>query len=76
MIQKNEQISLIKDILFFSILFFSFTIPVSAEITIAEKEEFTFAISPYFRTDAVAMKNTVDLDSNNKDDSTVYLGID
>ncbi|MFA5389166.1 MAG: hypothetical protein WC312_05360, partial [Candidatus Omnitrophota bacterium] len=41
-----------------------------------EKEEFTFAISPYFRTDAVAMKNTVDLDSNNKDDSTVYLGID
>ncbi|MCX5697134.1 MAG: hypothetical protein NTU54_04085 [Candidatus Omnitrophica bacterium] len=41
-----------------------------------ETEDFKLSMDSYFRTDVVALKNTVGLDSSNKDDSTVYLGID
>ncbi len=34
------------------------------------------ALDTYLRTDLVSFKNVVDLDSHNKDDQTVYLGID
>jgi len=33
-------------------------------------------LDSYLRTDLVSFKNVVDLDSHNKDDQTVYLGID
>ncbi len=41
-----------------------------------ETENFILSLESYFRTDVVSLKNVVDLDSQNKDDSTTYLGID
>ncbi|MFH0826873.1 MAG: hypothetical protein V1923_03175 [Candidatus Omnitrophota bacterium] len=43
---------------------------------IAETKDFVLSLDSYFRTDLVSFKNTVDLDSHNKDDSTAYLGLD
>ena len=39
-------------------------------------EQLALGIDTYFRADLVSFKNVVDLDSHNKDDHTVYLGID
>lgn len=44
--------------------------------TVFENENLCISSDVYFRTDLVTFKNVVDLDSKNKDDSTVYLGID
>ncbi|MCX5714568.1 MAG: hypothetical protein NT033_07165 [Candidatus Omnitrophica bacterium] len=41
-----------------------------------ETEDFELSIDSYFRTDVVSFNNVVDLDNSQKDDSTVYLGID
>jgi hypothetical protein len=41
-----------------------------------ETENFVLAMENYLRTDLVSFKNVADLDSHNKDDSTVYFGID
>ncbi|KPK97347.1 MAG: hypothetical protein AMJ95_09565 [Omnitrophica WOR_2 bacterium SM23_72] len=43
---------------------------------IAETKDFALYLDSYLRTDLVTFKNVVDLDSSNKDDSTVYLGLD
>jgi hypothetical protein len=47
-----------------------------AEIKVCETADSVFSIIPYLRVDTVILKNTVDLDSKNSDDSTGYLGID
>lgn len=73
--QKNRRI-IRGGVPFLIIYFFGFTVPLSAEIEVVRNENFLFSVSPYFRTDAVVLKNTVDLDSRNKDDSSAYLGID
>jgi len=65
-----------KSLLCVVICFFGFVGSVSAEIEIIKNENFLFSVSPYLRTDAVVLKNTVDLDNKNKDDSSAYLGID
>jgi len=39
-------------------------------------EQLELALDTYLRTDLISFKNVVDLDSHNKDDQTVYLGID
>lgn len=62
--------------LFFLTCFFGFVFPLRAEIEVVKNENFLFSVSPYFRVDAIVLKNTVDLDSKNKDDSSAYLGID
>jgi len=41
-----------------------------------ETEDFNFSIDTYLRTDLITFKNIVDLDSDNSDDTTAYLGID
>jgi hypothetical protein len=47
-----------------------------AELTLFEDERWLFTFSPSERTDVVMLKNTVDLDSEQSDDSTTYLGFD
>lgn len=47
-----------------------------AEVKVGEIKDYVFSITPYLRTDIVTLKNNVDLDSKNSDDSTTYLGID
>jgi len=49
---------------------FSYAAPV------LETEGFVFSLGGYFRTDVISLKNTVDLDSANSDDTSTYLGID
>jgi hypothetical protein len=44
--------------------------------TPAETANYSFSLEGYLRSDLVAFKNVVDLDSHNKDDAGVYLGID
>lgn len=61
---------------FVVICFFGLVFSASAEIEAINNERFLFSVTPYFRTDAVVLKNTVDLDNKNKDDSSAYLGID
>ncbi|MGE5197552.1 MAG: hypothetical protein ACM3IL_03500 [Deltaproteobacteria bacterium] len=41
-----------------------------------ENEDFALGMDTYLRTDLVTLKNVVGLDSGNKSDSTVYLGMD
>jgi hypothetical protein len=41
-----------------------------------ENEHFLFNIETYLRTDVVSFKNTVDLDSDNKEDAGAYIGLD
>lgn len=41
-----------------------------------ESENAVFSLQGYFRNDVVSFSNVVDLDSNNHDDKTTYLGID
>lgn len=43
---------------------------------VLETENFIFSMSGYARSDVVSFKNVVDLDSDNKDDTATYLGID
>ena len=43
---------------------------------ILETEHFALSIDSYLRQDCVSLKNTVDLDNSNSDDTTIYLGID
>ncbi len=47
-----------------------------AEVSVFENENFTFGITPYLQTDVISIKNTVDLDSGNKDDRSTYFGVD
>lgn len=47
-----------------------------AEIKIIDKQDYSLSITPYLRTDIVTLKNTIDLDSKNSDDTTTYFGID
>lgn len=61
---------------FCACIFFNTVLPLSAEMNLLDTQSFGLTFSPYLRTDGVVLKNTVDLDSNNKDDSSVYLGID
>ncbi|MDO8489673.1 MAG: hypothetical protein Q7S42_06175 [Candidatus Omnitrophota bacterium] len=39
-------------------------------------DQIALSLNTYLRTDLVSFKNVVDLDSHNKDDHTVYFGID
>lgn len=39
-------------------------------------DQLGLVLNSYLRTDLVSFKNVVDLDSHNKDDQTVYLGLD
>ncbi len=47
-----------------------------AEINLIDTKDYVFSITPYFRTEVVALKNNIDLDSKNSDDTTAYLGFD
>ncbi|MDD5585292.1 MAG: hypothetical protein PHV55_09615, partial [Candidatus Omnitrophica bacterium] len=47
-----------------------------AEITILESPHYVFNTSGYLRTDMIMLKNNIDLDSKNKDDSSTYAGLD
>lgn len=49
---------------------------VRAEVKVLEDENYCLSLTPYFRTDVVSLKNNIDLDSHNRDDSTTYLGYD
>ncbi|MGD0336414.1 MAG: hypothetical protein ABSB18_04865 [Candidatus Omnitrophota bacterium] len=44
--------------------------------SLLENENLAFFMDAYFRQDIVTFKNVTGLDSSNKDDRTVYLGID
>lgn len=44
--------------------------------TLVENDAVRFSLESYARPEVVTFKNVVDLDSRNKDDSTVYFGID
>ena len=44
--------------------------------TLYDSENLNLSLGSYIRNDLVTFKNVVSLDSKNKDDSTVYLGID
>ncbi len=64
-----------------TVFFFTYIILGVAEtgstaINLIDGKEYVFSVSPYFRTDVVTLKNNIDLDSRNKDDSTAYLGFD
>lgn len=41
-----------------------------------ENDSFILSLDTYLRTDVVTFRNVVDLDSRNKDDDTVYFGMD
>jgi hypothetical protein len=41
-----------------------------------ERENFVFSIDAYLMSDLVSFRNVVDLDSDNSEDTTTYLGID
>lgn len=56
--------------------FIPFSAPGLAEIKILENKNYIFSLCPYFRTDVVTLKNNIDLDSKNSDDTTTYLGLD
>ncbi|MBN1913581.1 MAG: hypothetical protein JW788_04195 [Candidatus Omnitrophica bacterium] len=43
---------------------------------LSETDNAIFSLDSYLRTDVTGFKNTVDLDSANKDDNSVFLGID
>lgn len=58
------------------IVFLNFAISCFAEIKLVETKDYIFSLAPYLRTDVVTLKNTVDLDSKNSDDSTTYLGFE
>lgn len=47
-----------------------------AEVKLLEDKNYCLSLTPYLRTDVVSLKNTVDLDSHNRDDSTTYFGYD
>ncbi|KPK97736.1 MAG: hypothetical protein AMJ95_07490 [Omnitrophica WOR_2 bacterium SM23_72] len=51
-------------------------VSLEAGTIITETEYFVLSLDTYLRLDSVTFKNTVDLDSSNKDDSTAYLGLD
>jgi hypothetical protein len=74
--RENKKRTRVDNILFFVIFFLGFAVSSSAEISVTENKDLTFSISPYFRTNVVTLKNNIDLDSKNSDDSTTYLGID
>jgi hypothetical protein len=44
--------------------------------SLLETEKFALFLDVYLRNDLITFKNVVDLDSHNKDDHTVYFGID
>ena len=44
--------------------------------SVFETKNLLFSIDTYFRQDLVTLKNTLDLDNGNSDDTTTYLGID
>lgn len=56
--------------------FFSLVIPSDAEVNLLDNGGFVLTMAPYLRTDGIVLKNTVGLDSGNKDDASAYLGID
>lgn len=58
------------------LLIFAFPAFAKAEIKIAEIKDYIFNLIPYLRTDVVTLKNNVDLDNKNNDDTTTYIGID
>jgi len=70
--QKDNQGMRAEIISFFVIYLLGFAAPSSAE----NNKDFIFDASLYLRTDAVTLKNNIDLDSKNSDDSTTYLGAD
>lgn len=45
-------------------------------MTLGSSDAYTFSLAGYSRLDVVSMKNAVDLDSGNSDDTTTYTGID
>lgn len=49
---------------------------VRAEVKVMETDGYVFSIIPYLRLDLVTLKNAVDLDSKNSDDTSTYLGLD
>ena len=57
-------------------LLFCSAFPLGAEMNVLDTQSFQLTFSPYLRTDGIILKNTVGLDSKNKDDSSAYMGID
>lgn len=47
-----------------------------AEISWIDNQNYALSLTPSLRIDVVSLKNNIDLDSKNKDDSTTYLGYD
>lgn len=45
-------------------------------VQIFETENFVLSMDSYFRNDLISLKNVVDLNSSNSDDTTTYIGID
>jgi hypothetical protein len=60
---------------FVLILALSF-IPCAYGYELLNTEHLALGLDTYLRTDLVSFKNVADLDSHNKDDHTIYLGID
>lgn len=58
------------------VCFSCFMKPAPAQILLAGNDNFLINVAPYFRTDVITLKNVRTLDSNNKDDSSTYVGID
>ncbi|MDD5194572.1 MAG: hypothetical protein PHQ96_02715 [Candidatus Omnitrophica bacterium] len=75
-LKKIKKSKINRVVLFLVICFFNFATPASAEITLMANDNFSFKLIPYFRTDVVTLKNNLSLDSKNKDDSSIYAGID
>lgn len=63
-----------KSLIFILVLFF--TKNLSFGFSLLDNENFALSLDTYLRTDVISFKNVVDLDSHNRDDHTIYLGVD
>ncbi|HTZ11826.1 MAG TPA: hypothetical protein VMD04_05600 [Candidatus Margulisiibacteriota bacterium] len=66
---------MLKGPLFLALSLF-FLLSSTCYATSAETASYSFTLEGYLRSDLISFKNVVDLDSHNKDDSTLYLGLD
>ena len=57
-------------------MFLFFVTPASYAQPLLETDDLSLSMHTYLRNDLVTFNNVVDLDNKNKDDSTVYFGID
>jgi len=78
MLQRNKIVSDKVSVLVFIFMIYSLCLakPGFSEIKLIDNETNSLTFLPFLRTDVSTLKNNIDLDSNNKDDASTYLGYD